>query len=330
MRHLLRMLLTTTLLIVSVLPIVFAFQVVSDEYVDYAAFYVHRDPLPVPTVEASASPGSRNAIEVPPFEGEIPVLQYHGINEKHDLYSVSQESFAEHMQALAGAGFETIGIRDFVAAMRGEDVELPPRPVLITFDDGRLDSYRGAHEVLESHGFSAVMFAISSRGESPFYLSWDELRKMDESPTWEVQMHAHEGHDNIPVSESEEGPYYANLIQTDRGLETIEHYKRRVAGDIAAGLEIFEEELEDFEPVGFAVPYGNAGEDGSNDDRIASYLHRLLRARFDVVFGENSKRFATPNDLPSFSRIEMYTHHTADQLLRWLSMGAARTETLLP
>ena len=42
------------------------------------------------------------------------------------------------------AGFESISLAQYTRFRRGDSRGLPARPVLITFDDGRLDSYRGA------------------------------------------------------------------------------------------------------------------------------------------------------------------------------------------
>ena len=56
--------------------------------------------------------------------------------------------FAEQMEMLERAGFQTISIAQYVRFLQGDAAGLPARPILITFDDGRLDSYRGADKVL--------------------------------------------------------------------------------------------------------------------------------------------------------------------------------------
>ena len=47
---------------------------------------------------------------------------------------------------------------------------LPAKPVLLTFDDGRLDSYRGADAPLQRMGMHAAMFVITGRIESGYLM----------------------------------------------------------------------------------------------------------------------------------------------------------------
>ena len=87
----------------------------------------------------------------------------------------------------------------YVRFLQGDTRNLPQRPILITFDDGRLDSYRGADKILAEHGFKATMFVIAGFVEerNSFYLNWDELRRMATSGRWDLQEHAGVGHVNV-------------------------------------------------------------------------------------------------------------------------------------
>jgi hypothetical protein len=104
---------------------------------------VERRALPVPAIHPTVAELARWQT-LPAFRGAVPVLVYHGINDQADHYSVSQAAFTEQMEMLKRAGFQTISIGQYVRFLQGDVRGLPPRPVLITFDDGRLDSYRGA------------------------------------------------------------------------------------------------------------------------------------------------------------------------------------------
>ena len=85
-----------------------------------------------------------------------------------DPYAISQPEFASHMAALADAGFHAISIDQYARFAAGYTAALPDRPILITFDDGRLDSYRGADAALGRYGMRATMFVItpSRRGRA--------------------------------------------------------------------------------------------------------------------------------------------------------------------
>ena len=77
----------------------------------------------------------------------IPVLLYHGIVEKEDRFSLTPDRFAEHMLTLHKAGYSTITAEQFRDFMQGKIV-LSGKPLLITFDDGRKDSFYGAPDII--------------------------------------------------------------------------------------------------------------------------------------------------------------------------------------
>jgi peptidoglycan/xylan/chitin deacetylase (PgdA/CDA1 family) len=90
----------------------------------------------------------------------VPVLMYHHVSTSPGMITVKPEHFAAQMDYLAGAGYRTIGSAQLAAFLRGDDV--PPKSLVITFDDGYLDNWVHAHPVLERHGFTALCFLVSS------------------------------------------------------------------------------------------------------------------------------------------------------------------------
>ena len=70
--------------------------------------------------------------------------------------------------------------------MKGEK-NLPEKSFLLTFDDGRKDSYYPVDPILKALDYRAIMFVISGRSlgdekeVSPFYLSSSELKRMQKA-----------------------------------------------------------------------------------------------------------------------------------------------------
>jgi len=58
------------------------------------------------------------------------------------------------------SNFSLIGIPELLAFMRGEE-ELPPSPMLITFDDGLSEFYENALPILEEFNVPAAVFVNS-------------------------------------------------------------------------------------------------------------------------------------------------------------------------
>ena len=90
----------------------------------------------------------------------VPVLMYHHVSTSPGMITVTPAHFAAQMDYLASAGYRTIGAAQLSAFLAGEDV--PPKSIVITFDDGYLDNWVHAHPVLERHGLTALCFLVSS------------------------------------------------------------------------------------------------------------------------------------------------------------------------
>ena len=89
--------------------------------------------------------------------------------------NVSPELFKAHMRILRSSGFHTLKLQHLLEKIRtGHDV--PPKSVVITFDDGYKNNYLYAFPVLRELGFSAAFFLIAGAigQQKPFeHLLWD-------------------------------------------------------------------------------------------------------------------------------------------------------------
>ncbi|MEU8579772.1 polysaccharide deacetylase family protein [Streptomyces abikoensis] len=133
--------------------------------------------------------------------GPVPILMYHAVahapaRAAYGL-SVSPEAFAEQMRVLADHGFTPVTTARLAAAWRGGG-PLPPRPLLITFDDGYEGVHRHALPALSEHGFPATLFASTgwlrgaheTGGALDLMLSWDQVRELA-AAGMEIGGHSH-------------------------------------------------------------------------------------------------------------------------------------------
>ena len=118
-----------------------------------------RTPPPAPEVDAHRRTRSRCGRRSPPDRSAIPVLLYHGIGPESDFsnaadaaYGVDTEDFAKQMTMIEHAGYETIDLQTFIDFVQDKPVDLPPRPLLLTFDDARADSWTGGDGILRRAG----------------------------------------------------------------------------------------------------------------------------------------------------------------------------------
>ncbi|MGE5272614.1 MAG: glycosyltransferase [Verrucomicrobiota bacterium] len=109
------------------------------------------------------------------------ILMYHAIagdGEQPGRYVLPLRSFERQMQWLRRRGYNVIGLDELVAYL-GEHRLLPPKTVVLTFDDGYRDNADLALPVLERFGFPATCFLVSGSGGRP---SWDCVAELRSRP----------------------------------------------------------------------------------------------------------------------------------------------------
>lgn len=90
----------------------------------------------------------------------VPILTYHSIDPSGSVLSVAPADFREHMRSLARNGFTGIRFDRLIDAFEGR-VALPPRPVVLTFDDAYANFQEYALPALREAGFAATLFAVA-------------------------------------------------------------------------------------------------------------------------------------------------------------------------
>ncbi len=114
----------------------------------------------------------------------VPVLCYHQIREwrvGESEYSRGLTTpptlFAEQMAFLAENGFHPISPADYYDHLvRG--MELPTKPVLLTFDDGHI-SQMTVVPILQKYGFTATFFLMTVVIGKPNWIKTDQIRPLD-------------------------------------------------------------------------------------------------------------------------------------------------------
>lgn len=146
------------------------------------------------------------------------VLSYHDIRDDvaergdPDQYATSTQNFAAHLDWLAGHGYHPVSMEQVVQAAHGGAV-LPDKPVLLTFDDGLRSLYTRAFPLLRAYGYPALAAVVTSwvdmpagqtmdYGPRPFghddFVTWAQLREMQDSGLVEVASHSNALHNGIP------------------------------------------------------------------------------------------------------------------------------------
>ena len=117
---------------------------------------------------------------------QVPILCYHQIRDWKPSdsktardYIVPIEKFKEQMQSLSDSGFHSIlpdQLYDYLAYGKA----LPVKPVMITFDDTRLDQYTTALPELNKYGFKGVFFIMTVSLGKPGYMSKEQVKQLSD------------------------------------------------------------------------------------------------------------------------------------------------------
>lgn len=139
-----------------------------------AAFEGNREPpLPRPVVVHSGVASVR-----------VPVLMYHHISElprdatpmRREL-TVTPAAFRAQLAWLQAHGYTTLSAIDVWSAL-SDGTALPPRPVVLTFDDGYADAYDVALPLLRQFGAVGVFFVVVNLLDREGYLTRDQVRAL--------------------------------------------------------------------------------------------------------------------------------------------------------
>jgi hypothetical protein len=232
----------------------------------------------------------------------IPVISYHGVTTDPEVvqgaadtrfFDVRLPAFEAQMEHLHEAGFDTITPTQYKRWVYGEEVSLPDKPILITFDDGQT-SAQLATPVLEQYGFVAAMYVASGfaegdfggpNGEPGWYLTWDQLKGMRSTGRWVMQFHAgpmgHAYVDNPAFPTCHH--YYPCRFGEDDAT-----YEARVKADVAQGLGAMRSVFDlphGWRGSTFAVPWDDAA---ASETSTEPWLAAYFADQFPIVFVQDS------------------------------------------
>lgn len=173
----------------------------------------------------------------------LPVIMYHSIlrdSARGGMYVVSPSTLESDMRWLDSHGYNTVLTSDLVDYIQN-DIPLPEKPVMLTFDDGYYNNLTYALPLLEKYDMHAVISVVGSYTEKysaiddaqPAYahLSWKDLSFLASTGRVEIGNHSYDLHSNtarkgckILANEGEEE--YYNMLYADVGLLQSELYNK--------------------------------------------------------------------------------------------------------
>lgn len=206
---------------------------------------------------------------------------YHRVlNEKPDEYDhwhyVTTAAFKKQMELIDKFGFTPITFTDYQLYLENK-LTLPSRPIIITFDDGYLDTFKNALPILSGMGMKAVIFVMGNRALRR--AEWDEQDESDICPLM-----------------TDEQIRQAKEMDFEIGSHSLNHYElstlpeHEIVYSVTKSKKEIESVLE--EPIyTFSYPYGKLDERVENIVSDSGFLFACGVYTGSPKFGETMMDF---------------------------------------
>ena len=188
----------------------------------------------------------------------VHIIMYHDVTPRKEVwFDMTTREFRRQMDDLEAAGAHPIPLQTlYDHLLSGKPV--PPRSIVLTFDDCTLGQFTDALPILQSHRFPAVFFVQTKyvgKTTSKQHMSWDQLRQAEATGLVTVESHTVTHPENI-------------TLLSDRALKH----------EMEASRAVLEKELR--HPIRFlAYPSGNCDARVAEAASKAGYLAAVTMDR---------------------------------------------------
>ena len=203
-------------------------------------------PTITPTFTVTPTPTTTHVYQGPDAI-TVPILLYHriGVSPIDSQYYVPPDKFEDQMKLLHDWEYTVIPIELLVKAIK-EGASLPPRPVIITFDDGDISVYETAFPIMGKYGLTGVAYIVGNYMDTDGYMSAEQIKELA-AAGWEVGSHSMNHQD---------------LRKIEPALQRFEVVESRKVIEEATGITV----------DSFAYPFGFMGSTGGEYVHTAGYI----------------------------------------------------------
>ena len=214
------------------------------------------------------------------MSGYLPIVTFHAVEESASPIAFPPRRFHDLVRMIHARAHVAISLRRAVEHL-AHGAPLPPRTLVLTFDDGYRSVHDEAFPLLRDLGMSATVFLTCGDGDAPSTerlpdcggreaLSWEEIRRM-----------------------SEAGIEFGGHTRTHPDLTGLEDAELRA--EIAAGAEMIEKETGE-RVRSFAYPFG----------RWDARVRREVMRRYDCACTDRLSVARPGHDRFTLPRVDAY------------------------
>lgn len=210
-------------------------------------------------------------------QNQFLVLAYHDVEDDaadQRYLSVRTSALNEQISWLLHNGYHVISVQDILDAHDGKKT-LPPKAVLLSFDDGYSSFYTRVWPLLQAWNVPALWAPVGSWVDTPAnqkvnfgglmtprdrFATWDMVRELSRSPLIEIGSHTWASHYGIPANpQGSREPAIANRFydKATGRYETDRQFNQRIGDDVRKVTEKITQ-VTGKAPRAWVWPYGAA------------------------------------------------------------------------
>ncbi|KJL93490.1 poly-beta-1,6-N-acetyl-D-glucosamine N-deacetylase PgaB [Enterobacter chengduensis] len=210
-------------------------------------------------------------------QNQFLVLAYHDVEDDaadQRYLSVRTSALNEQISWLLHNGYHAISVQDILDAHDGKKT-LPPKAVLLSFDDGYSSFYTRVWPLLQAWNVPALWAPVGSWVDTPenqkvnfgglmtprdLFATWDRVRELSRSPLVEIGSHTWASHYGIPANpQGSREPAIANRYydKATGRYETDQQFSQRIGDDVRKVTEKITQ-VTGKAPRAWVWPYGAA------------------------------------------------------------------------
>lgn len=159
----------------------------------------------------------------------IPILCYHNFNPtKPGSMNLTPARFEEQMKWLKANGFTPISLKEAVEYLQGTRTTLPPKPFVVTADDGWQSQYIYLVPLAKKYNIPVTFFIYPetiSNGKNA--MTWEELKELQSNALFDIQSHTY---------------WHPNFKQEKKKLSPT-NYEKFVNDQLTKSKQVLEEKM---------------------------------------------------------------------------------------
>jgi peptidoglycan/xylan/chitin deacetylase (PgdA/CDA1 family) len=240
----------------------------------------------------------------------VPIMMYHQVkNREFGKDVISPYEFESDLKFLAEHDYHTITMTQLIDYVYDEKT-LPDNPIILTFDDGYLNTYKYVFPLLKKYQMKIVLSIVGKctddfsrvvdNNVNYAHMTWNQVIEMEEAQAAEIQNHSYNLHKIC------NGRYGCGQMRN----ESIPTYEQCLTEDINMLQKKIYHATKHM-PNTFTYPYGKFND---NTDAIIKKLG--FRATLTVGYGVNLVSCGRPQDLFNLKRICRAHNHGIEKLIR--------------